>query len=481
MQAKFLLGLAFILLGFSILFATLIYHLERRELEQQAYRQTELVMAAVNATRSYVTEVLRPRMYEVLEPDAFVLEAMSTSFVSRAIMERFKEALPAFEYRRVAVNAKNPAFEANALENRMIGYFREHPDAQGWQGILTQNGRPYFMRFQPVSFGESCLRCHGKPEDAPRAVIDLYGLQRGFYTNHQEARGLSSISIPVDVGLLKIKETAWAVFGGAFLIALLLFGVICFFFNKVVGRNLRGLLGIFRSALRDEKGLTLYEQARNTDEIGELTAVAEVMAGHLQDSRKKLEEYAHNLEAMVTERTLALQQSETRLREKVAARNRELYTLNTIAELITQSVDLAEIMPQVLERTLQLIPARGAGCYLYRHDPPVLELQYQHNAPLLPSRLTIDAGITPDPGSDFSVSMGEAACGHMSFYSGRNEEIDGLNVPLCCRDRVFGSSASARISPPRKEPRSRRSRRKKWRPSASWRPAWPMRSTTRWG
>jgi two-component system, NtrC family, sensor kinase len=438
LQSKFLLGLAFILLCFSILSATLIYYLERRELEQQSYHQTELVMAAVDATRSYVMEVLRPKMYETLAQDAFVIEAMSTSFVSRAIMERFNEALPAFEYRRVAVNAKNPAYEANELENRMIRYFREHPAEQGWQGIMTQNGRPYFMRFQPVVFEPSCLRCHGKPEEAPRAVLDLYGSQRGFYTHHEEALGLSSIGIPVDVGLLKIKETAWAVFGGAFLIAFLLFGVICFFFNRVVGQNLRGLLGVFQSALRDEKGRTLYEQARNTDEIGQLTAIAEVMAVHLQDSRKKLEEYAQNLEEMVAERTTALRQSEARLREKVAARNQELYTLNTIAELITQSVDLADILPRVLQRTLQLIPARGAGCYLYRHEPPVLELQYQHNAPQLPLQLTPDSGEPPVPGSDFSASMGEAACGYMSFYSGRNKEIDGLNIPLCCRDRVLG-------------------------------------------
>jgi len=48
-------------------------------LEGAAYEKAEMVMASVEATRSYVQEVLRPKMYQVLGRDAFVLEAMSTS------------------------------------------------------------------------------------------------------------------------------------------------------------------------------------------------------------------------------------------------------------------------------------------------------------------------------------------------------------------------------------------------------------------
>jgi len=175
LQAKFLLGLAFILFCFCVIAATLIYGLERRALENEAFHRTEVVMVAFEASRRYVREVLRPKMYEILPPDEFVLEAMSTSFVSRLIMERFHEVLPDFSYRRVAVNARNPDFEANELESGLINYFREHPEERNWQGIVQQEGKPYFMRFQPVRFEQSCLYCHGRPEDAPTAVLDLYG------------------------------------------------------------------------------------------------------------------------------------------------------------------------------------------------------------------------------------------------------------------------------------------------------------------
>ena len=133
-------------------------------------------------------------------------------------------------------------------------------------------------------------------------------------------------------------------------------------------------------------------EAKAKDEIGELTAAAQVMVGHLHDTRQQLEEYTENLEGMVGQRTEALEASQRQLQEKIAARNQELHTLNTIAELITRSVNLTDILPRVLLQTLKLIPARGAAVYLLRDNPPRLELQYQENAGHLLACMTVDPG-----------------------------------------------------------------------------------------
>lgn len=65
--------------------------------------------------------------------------------------------------------------------------------------------------------------------------------------------------------------------------------------------------------------------------------------GHLHDTRLQLEEYTKNLEVKVAQRTEALENSQRQLQEKITARNQELHTLNTIAELITRSVNLTDI------------------------------------------------------------------------------------------------------------------------------------------
>ena len=88
LQRKFLLGVGVIFLGFCLILALALYSREKSLLEEAADEKTAMVMAAAEATRSYVQEVLRPKMYQVLGRDAFLLEAMSTSYVGRAVMDR---------------------------------------------------------------------------------------------------------------------------------------------------------------------------------------------------------------------------------------------------------------------------------------------------------------------------------------------------------------------------------------------------------
>ena len=212
LQGKFLLGLAAIMLCFSAFSAGLIYFYEKNTLEDEAFRQTELVMTAVDATRAYVRQILRPKMYDELGSDDFVVEAMSSSFVSRAVMDYFKQELPEFEYRRVAINARNPSYEANEKEIEFVEYFRANPGVKEWRGIVeTEKGR-YFMRYKPVQFTSTCNRCHGKPHKAPQAIVNRYGSRRGFYRKIGEIGGIVSIGIPVEVGFSKIKEVALSVF-----------------------------------------------------------------------------------------------------------------------------------------------------------------------------------------------------------------------------------------------------------------------------
>src|SRR5450830_1214737 len=79
LQRKFLLGVGVIFLAFCLIIALALYTREKSLLEEAAHEKAEMVMAAAAATRRYVQEVLRTKMYQVLGQDAFVLEAMSTS------------------------------------------------------------------------------------------------------------------------------------------------------------------------------------------------------------------------------------------------------------------------------------------------------------------------------------------------------------------------------------------------------------------
>ncbi len=296
LQTKFLFGLAAILIMFSALASMTIYYFQVKSLENEAYQKANLIMSSMEASRSYVREVLRPRMYKLVEDEDFIIQAMSSSYVSREIAERIGATNQDMEYRRVAINARNSTYEANDFERKMIDYFRNNQEEDEWHAIVKdEDGHLTFVKLKPVIVNKSCLHCHGDPDIAPGKIIELYGAKQGFYRAEGQISGLVSVAIPVDINIQKIKEIAITVFMAVVPSLIFLYAIISIFFNQVVSQNLRNILTVFRSSMKDEKGLQLLEQSQTLDEIEELKEAAVTIADYLEKNHGSLERYAHEL------------------------------------------------------------------------------------------------------------------------------------------------------------------------------------------
>jgi two-component system, NtrC family, sensor kinase len=421
LKLRFQVGLGIIFFCFCLFTTTIIYHFQKNLLEEETFRQAELVMTSLEATRSYIREVLRPRMYEELGEDQFIIEAMSTSYITRVIMDRFKDALPAFKYRRTAIGARNPSFEANMQEREMIDYFREHPDEQEWHTVKRLDSERYFTIYRPVTFNTSCMHCHGDPENAPSAISRSYGEVRGFHRTADEIGGILSISIPLEESLTQIWKRSFRMFGTVLILALLLYSTIWLLFHQLIITNLRDLLTLFRTTLDVGNKSSLPQSMKgHREELEELFRSARTLVQHLLDSRSRLVEHTDNLELIVAERTEALKRSETRARHQVKKRNKELMLHNTLTSLITSTDNLQSTLHQALHETLQVIPAQGAGIYLHDINTDSYILQTSENAPLL------------DPE--------QHKINHKQIKIIPSEKYDMLNVsiPLCCRNRLLG-------------------------------------------
>ncbi len=421
LKLQFQVGLGIILFCFCLFTTTIIYHFQKNLLKEETFRQTELVMASLESTRSYIREVLRPRMYEELGEDHFIIEAMSTSYITRVIMDRFKDSLPDFKYRRTALGARNPSFEANPQEREMIDYFRKHPEEQEWHGLKRLGSERYFTLYRPVIFKNSCLHCHGNPDEAPSAITTSYGEVRGFHRKADEIGGILSISIPLEESLAQIWKRSFRMFGTVLILALLLYSTIWLLFHQLIIINLRELLALFRTNLSDSAKAPLPQSMKgHKEELAEMFRSARTLVRDLQDSRFRLVEHRDNLELTVAERTEALKLSEAQARSQVKKRNMELMLYNTLTGLITSTETLPTILHQVLHEVLQVISAKGAGIYLHDSTKMTYTLQCTENAPLLPKE--------------------QNEIDHKQIKTIPAEEYDMLNIsiPLYCRNRLPG-------------------------------------------
>jgi PAS domain-containing protein len=305
-QHKFLIGLAaiFLLLGVIFLFA-LNMHL-REMLHIEAEDNAEIVFSHLTSLQDYVRTTLRPAVRQALPQEEFLLEAMSTSFVTRKVLVDMNTQGDQYLYRRVALSPRNPASAANEMESGLISRFQAHPEETTYFGYRIINGIEHYVMARPVHFEQDCLTCHGDPKDAPRVLIERYGAAHGFGRRQGELAGLDFVGMPVNKSIKHIRESV-TLFGGSFFaMATGVFLLISIFFNRLVVTNLRRLSGIFRENFQNPDDQTILDRLDEDDEINSLLEAFGAFASHLREARRQLEDYAANLESKVRRRTADL-------------------------------------------------------------------------------------------------------------------------------------------------------------------------------
>ncbi|MFV0347462.1 MAG: DUF3365 domain-containing protein [Halodesulfovibrio sp.] len=305
LQTKFLSGLTAATMVLGVCFAVGFYLHMRTVLEDEVRDKAKLIFLQVDSVQRYVRSTLRPRMYDVL-PDQFVIEAMSTSFMSRAIMDGMRSE-DGHLYRRVAISARNPKFEANVLERELVGYFRTNKGEQLWQGYRDVDGEEFYIMARPVVFYDGCMRCHGNKEDAPQELLALYG-DRGFNHVRDSIDGIDLVGLSVTDSVARLQRTIFGYFGFFALGAIVFFSVTNLLFKVLVMNNIKRLSAMFRDNLEITGGTELLNKLVERDEIEELEAGMQELNSHLLDARRQLEGYAENLRSMVEDRTRELLQ-----------------------------------------------------------------------------------------------------------------------------------------------------------------------------
>lgn len=294
LSSKFMWGLGIILLVGIAVFSLLTYDYLKQMFIKEAYEKTDIVLGHIDATMEYARDELRPQVFHVVPGNIFISQVMSSSAMNIGIMHRFAKRFPQYIYRRVATNPLNPDDKANAFEEGFIERFKTEPrDKQRWRGLITKDGKEYFLHVKAIVMESQCLLCHGDPASSPESITRHYGKVHGRHWKVGEVIGLESIAAPVSDTFRMLRQVTFSFFLFAVGGMMALFGILNYFHYRVAVVPLRRLNSFFRDVVNRHRGLDIHLDARDYEEVSELAESFNRMMGYLKESeeeRKEMEE-----------------------------------------------------------------------------------------------------------------------------------------------------------------------------------------------
>lgn len=251
------------------------YQLSVKNALAEAKAKSNIILNYAMATKSYMQQVQKPLVQELVESDRFYPELMSGFVSARGTFALFKKSSPEYTFKQAAIDPLNTENKADPSEVELIKKFDQNPTLKSSEGRIVKNGMDFFYFAQPVKVDSaSCLSCHGDPYDAPKDQIEIYGTKTGYNWKMNETNAAFFVYVPTDKAIAAAKKLSLTLViigaGGIFLVLLIFW----FFLDRSV------VLPIVQLAQRTESfslGENLDDPiiGKSKDEIGALAQAIE--------------------------------------------------------------------------------------------------------------------------------------------------------------------------------------------------------------
>lgn len=224
---KFTLLLLLVFIIGSAIGGFVLSHVLLKRAQAQVVSEGLMLMETIDAVRDYTNAELRGVIETSLDTNEFVPHTVP-SYSSRRVFETLRDNADYKDvlYKEAMFNPTNVSDRADPFEEDLIRYFQNHPDIKERSDFqhLPVRGDVFFSARPIVINEQSCLECHGVPEDAPPAMIAQYGSENGFGWQVGSIAGAQVIYVPsADVfqAARQSSVTVMGVFLGIFSVAVL--------------------------------------------------------------------------------------------------------------------------------------------------------------------------------------------------------------------------------------------------------------------
>lgn len=185
-----------------------------------------------------------------------------------------------------SVSNQPDGFELKAIHTFKTDLVRPPRDQSRFHETYEGNTYRYSI---PIKVTETCLRCHGQPQEAPREVVEKYGDQRAFHYRIGDIRGVITVDLPV----LSLSSASPIInpYSISLIIAAFLFNF--FLLKKMIVNRIKTMTVVTEKMVRGDLGTDLSDQylKNSRDEIDQLYHATDLMKKSVKSAMDKLKEH----------------------------------------------------------------------------------------------------------------------------------------------------------------------------------------------
>ncbi|MFO1421349.1 MAG: DUF3365 domain-containing protein [Candidatus Competibacteraceae bacterium] len=280
-----------LLLAFAIGLALAAYlsdQILKQNAREEVVQNARIMMESALGARAYTAEHIKPLL--TLQMKRQFLPQTVSAYAAGQSFKALRAKFPEYTYKEAALNPTNPNDRASDWEADMIHEFRNNPDRKELVIVRdTPTGRMLNLARPLGIYDEGCLTCHGKVEDAPKTMTDIYGVNNGFGWKLKEIVGAQVVTVPMSLPLERARQTFvtfMILLGGVFVLLLVLLNILLHF---VVIRPVVRMADIANEVSMGKPDVPEYVR-QGGDEISSLSQSFNRMRLSLENAMKMLGE-----------------------------------------------------------------------------------------------------------------------------------------------------------------------------------------------
>lgn len=234
--------------------------------------RASILLETMTSVRNYTSTQIRPELASRLEEETLFIPQTVPAYSAREVFDSLRKngEYSNFFYKEATLNPTNLRDKADRFEAEVVNSLRTSQQKQT-QGFRSIPAGDLFYIARPIKITkESCLQCHGIPEDAPKSQLATYGDTNGFGWKMDEVVGAQVISVPAWEIIKDVNNLRKLVLGVVFALLLPAILLLNLFLKFLITNPLDKMSGLAKKLSTGDMDVEFDQTGK--DEIGILAS-----------------------------------------------------------------------------------------------------------------------------------------------------------------------------------------------------------------